>query len=123
MSANVPASKQGKEQVDGKESRRVEEPSQPNLSARLHTKSSFNKNVGASDVKASGQDVMPSMGAQVPAEKAGRGETDTSTAKHEVVTVQVAKESGGVKEAHEAQNGRAGDNFPHANSGCGDCDK
>jgi hypothetical protein len=67
----------------------------------------------------------PALGSSVPASKDGRGNAETQTAKHEVVTVTTAKESGGVKEAIAAQCGRpetGPDNYPLENSGCSDCD-
>jgi hypothetical protein len=68
------------------------------------------------------------LGAKVPAAKDNRGSADTSSAKHEIVTVVDAKEvPNAAKDAISAQTGRGtktggdlGDATTHPNSGCGE---
>lgn len=73
----------------------------------------------------------PSMGASIPASKDNRGNAETQTAKHVEQTVFDAKEvPNAARKAIDAQCGHpetGPDNFPLANSGCGnnagDCKK
>ena len=121
MSANVPASKRGKELTPGKESRHVEEQSDPNMHAHQKT-IILNNNMGATEKHSRGQITDPEMGARVPADKGGRGETDTLTASHVNETVRTAKEDvGAAKKAIDVQCGKNMDNMTQANSGCGGC--